>query len=137
MREYTAKQIKQLRSNAYTLNVTKNKMYFTAEFKKDFWTRYQAGDAPRKIIIDLGYDISLFQQKQIDSLVQRIKKQALSGAGFSEGENRTKRVAIKKIEQDVASNQSVEQMQHELLYLRQEVEFLKKIIKAGNSKRKD
>lgn len=137
MREYTAKQIKQLQSNPYTLKVTKNKMYFTAEFKKNFWTRYQAGDAPRKIISDLGYEISLFQQKQIDSLVQRIKKQALSGAGFSEGENHSKRLPIKKVDREITQSQSIDQMQHELLYLRQEVEFLKKIIKADNSKRKD
>lgn len=123
MREYTAKQMKQLKANKYTLNVTKNKLYFTSKFKEDFWIRYQAGDAPRKIIIDLGYDIELFQQKQLDSLVQRIKKQALSGAGFTEGENRTKRVQIKKLESEYEKEVSLDQMQHELLYLRQEVEF--------------
>ena len=116
MREYTAKQIKQLKSNSYTLNVTKYKMYFTAAFKKDFWIRYQAGDTPRKILTDLGYDNSLFQQKQIDSLVQRIKKQALSGAGFSEGENHSNRLPIKKIDRDITEKQSIDQMQHELLY---------------------
>lgn len=137
MREYTAKQMKQLKANKYTLNVTKNKLYFTSKFKEDFWIRYQTGDAPRKIIIDLGYDIELFQQKQLDSLVQRIKKQALSGAGFTEGENRTKRVQIKKLESEYEKEVSLDQMQHELLYLRQEVEFLKKIIKAENSKQKE
>lgn len=137
MREYTPKQIKQFKANKYTLNVTKNKLYFTSKFKEDFWIRYQAGDAPRKIIIDLGYDIELFQQKQLDSLVQRIKKQALSGAGFSEGENRTKRAPIKKLDSKHEKEVSLDQMQHELLYLRQEVEFLKKIIKAENSKQKD
>ena len=137
MREYTPKQVKQLKANKYTLNVTKNKMYFTSKFKEDFWIRYQAGDSPRKIIVDLGYDIELFQQKQLDSLVQRIKKQALSGAGFSEGENRTKRVPIKKIDSEQEKEASINQIQHELLYLRQEVEFLKKIIKAENSKQRD
>ena len=137
MREYTPKQMKQLKANKYTLRVTKNKMYFTAEFKKNFWIKYQAGDAPRKILIDLGYDNELFQQKQIDSLVQRIKKQALSGNGFSEGENRTKRVSVKRVNLGQENEGSIDQMQHELLYLRQEVEFLKKIIKADNSKRKD
>lgn len=134
MREYTSKQIKQLKMNKYTLNVTKNKLYFTVKFKEDFWIRYQAGDAPRKIIIDLGYDIELFQQKQIDSIVQRIKKQALSGNRFTEGENRTKRVPLKKIDPENKKEASTSQMQHELLYLRQEVEFLKKIIKVHNSR---
>ena len=87
MKEYTPKQIKQLKANPYTLNVTKYKLYFTAKFKEDFWISYQAGNAPRKIMTDLGYDLSMFTQKQIDNYVQRIKKEALSGNGFTEGEN--------------------------------------------------
>ena len=138
MKEYTAKQIKQLKANPYTLNVTKNKLYFTAKFKEDFWVSYQAGNTPRKILADFGFDLSIFGQKQIDSLVQHIKKQALSGNGFTEGENRQKRVSIKATkEEELSSPQSIERMQNELLYLRQEVEFLKKIIIAENSKKRD
>lgn len=48
MKEYSPKQIKQLMANSYTLRVTKNKLYFTKELKRDFWTSYQAGNAPRK-----------------------------------------------------------------------------------------
>ena len=74
MKEYTPKQIKKLEANPYTLKVTKNKLYFTIKFKEDFWINYQAGNAPRKILSDLGYDLEYFGQKQIDSIVQRIKK---------------------------------------------------------------
>ena len=138
MKEYTLKQIKELKANPYTLNVTKNKLYFTAKFKEDFWISYQAGNAPRKILSDFGYNLDAFEQKQIDSLVQRIKKQALSGNGFTEGENRTKRVVMKTTDEiELSSPQSIERMQNELLYLRQEVEFLKKIIIAENSKKRD
>ena len=105
--------------------------------KEDFWTSYQAGNSPRKILTDFGFDLNIFGQKQIDSLVQHIKKQALSGNGFTEGENRTRRVAMKATDEiDLTSPQSIERMQNELLYLRQEVEFLKKIITAENSKKK-
>ena len=137
MKEYSTKQIKQLMANSYTLRVTKNKLYFTKEFKRDFWVSYQAGNAPRKILTDFGYDLTCFEQKQIDSIVQRIKKQALSGEGFREGENREKRVRLKAMEEPEVNSLSIEHLQHELLYLRQEVEFLKKIIKADNSRRKD
>ncbi len=137
MKEYTPKQIKQLKENPYTYKVTKNKLYFTIKFKEDFWIRYQAGNTPRKIMKDLGYDLDLFGQKQIDSIVQRIKLQALSGNGFTEGEDRTKRVPTKATkEEELYSPASIERMQNELLYLRQEVEFLKKIITADNSKKK-
>ena len=138
MKEYTAKQIKQLEKNPYVFKATKHRLYYTAKFKEDFWVSYQAGNTPRKILTDFGFDINIFGQKQIDSLVQHIKKQALSGNGFSEGENRQRRVPMKAtLEEELSSSQSIERMQNELLYLRQEVEFLKKIIIADNSRKKD
>lgn len=137
MKEYTPKQIKKLEVNPYTLKVTKNKLYFTIKFKEDFWIRYQAGNAPRKIMQELGYDLSLFTQKQIDNYVQRIKKEALSGNGFREGENRERRIPMKATNrEELSSPQSIERMQNELLYLRQEIEFLKKIIMTDNSKKR-
>lgn len=138
MKEYTPKQIKKLEANPYTFKVTKNKLYFTIKFKEDFWIRYQAGNAPRKIMQELGYDLSLFTQKQIDNYVQRIKKEALSGNGFREGENRERRIPMKATNrEELSSPQSIERMQNELLYLRQEVEFLKKIIMTNNSKKRE
>ena len=100
MKEYTPKQIKELEKNPYVHHMTKHMIYYTAKFKEDFWISYQAGNAPRKILSDFGFDLEIFGQKQIDSLVQHIKKQALSGNGFSEGENRTKRVPIKETNEE-------------------------------------
>lgn len=137
MRSFTKEQIKKLKKNPYTFKVTEYKLYFTTRFKEDFWISYQAGNAPRKIMQDLGYDLSIFTQKQIDNYVQRIKKEALSGNGFQEGENHQRRLPIKSTnEQELSSPQSIERMQNELLYLRQEVEFLKKIIIADSSRKK-
>lgn len=137
MRTFTEEQIKKLKKNPYTFKLTKNKLYFTAKFKEDFWISYQAGNAPRKVMHDLGYDLSMFTQKQIDNYVQRIKLEALSGEGFREGENRQRRIPQKATdEKELSSPQSIERMQNELLYLRQEVEFLKKIIIADNSRKK-
>lgn len=136
MKEYTAKEIKLLKANPYTFKVTKNKLYFTIEFKEAFWTAYQAGMAPRKILNDLGYNLDIFGQKQIDSIVQGIKKQAQSGNGFRQGENRERR---KKDEILMPQNVSVESKEaltsilNEVKYLRQEVDFLKKIVKAENT----
>ena len=136
MKEYTNKQIKELQKNPYVLKVTRHMLFFTAKFKEEFWISYQAGNSPRKILSDFGFDLSIFGQKQIDSLVQHIKKQALSGNGFSEGSNRQRRLPMKETEErELSSPQSIERMQNELLYLRQEVEFLKKIIAADNSRK--
>ena len=136
MKEYTAKQMKLLKANPYTFKVTKSKLYFTIEFKETFWTAYQAGMAPRKILEDLGYNLEMFGQKQIDSIVQSIKRQAQSGGGFRQGENRTRR---KKDELSIPEGTSVESQEaltnilNEVKYLRQEVDFLKKIVKTENT----
>ena len=68
-----------------------------------------------------------FGQKQIDSIVQRIKKEVSEGE-FTEGYNRTKRIKIKEVDSEITP-QNLKQIQNELLYLKQEVEFLKKLSK--------
>lgn len=144
MREYTAKEMKLLSANPYTFKVTKHKLYFTVEFKEAFWTGYQAGEAPRKLLSDMGYDLDIFEQKQIDSLVQRIKKQAESGRGFRQGENHERRAGygmlpttegVGAVLVDYSDPQVVARLAAEVQYLRQEVEFLKKITKMNNSRK--
>ena len=136
MKEYTAKEMKLLKANPYTFKVTKNKLYFTAEFKENFWTAYQAGMAPRNILEDLGYDLEMFGQKQIDSIVQRIKSQALSGNGFRQEPDRSRRIKEDPVPADYkrdGSQETLNRIWNEVKYLRQEVDFLKKIIKTENT----
>lgn len=128
MKKYTKKQIKELKSNPYTLQVDENRIFFTIEFKKTFWKKYQVGMSPRAIFKELDYNLDYFGQKQIDSIVQRVKKEALAGE-FTEGYSRKNRMKIKEPDEDI-SPQNIKQMQNELLYLRQEVDFLKKVLKT-------
>lgn len=131
MRKYTQKQIKELKSNPYTLKVDNQRIFFTIEFKKVFWTKYQAGMSPRVILKELNYSLDNFGQKQIDSIVQRVKKEALAGE-FTEGYSRINRIKINEPSSDITP-QNIKQMQNELLYLRQEVDFLKKVLKKGQN----
>lgn len=141
MKEYTTKEIKALKANPYTFKVTKNKLYFTAQFKERFWLGYQAGNAPRKLLQDFGYDLAMFGQKQIDSIVQRVKKEALKGRGFSEGENRNRRPKVdapditESVGKDNFAASRIDQMWSELQYLRQELEFVKKILKVSSHRK--
>lgn len=127
MKKYTKKQIKELKQNPYTLQVDEKRIFFTIEFKKVFWNKYQAGMSPRAIFKELDYNLENFGQKQIDSIVQRIKKEASRGE-FTEGYNRLNRIKIKEEDFEITP-QNLKQIQNELLYLRQEVEFLKKVSK--------
>ena len=84
--------------------------------------------SPRTIFKELNYNLDYFGQKQIDSIVQRVKKEALKGE-FTEGYTRSNRMKIKEPDSEITT-QNLRQMQNELLYLRQEVDFLKKVLKA-------
>ena len=53
-RKYTAKEKQLLEKNPYTLKVTDHQLMFTAEFKSEFWKRYEAGMGPREILTDLS-----------------------------------------------------------------------------------
>lgn len=138
VREYTPKEQKELRANPYTLKVTQKTIMFTADFKREFWSRYQAGTAPRTILKELGYDVNLFGQKKIDGLVQRIKKQAEAGK-FTEGSGRERRPGMKIEEKQpellVPSEENMGRLWHELQYLRQEVDFIKKVRPAAEEKK--
>ena len=129
MKEYTAREMKLLKANPYTFKVTKNKLYFTMEFKETFWTAYQAGMAPRKILEDLGYDLEMFGQKQIDSMVQSMKRQAGSGNGFRQGENRTRRKKDELFIQEGAPAQSKETLEKEKIRKKRILDAAIKVIK--------
>ena len=128
MKKYTKNQISELSKNPYTFQINNKRILFTIEFKKLFWIKYQAGMSPRAILKELNYNLDCFGQKQIDSITQRIKKEALAGE-FTEGYSRNRRTKINEPDIELTS-QNIKQMQNELMYLRQEVDFLKKVLRT-------
>lgn len=130
MRTYTKKEKKALGENPYTCKVTDHKLIFTEDFRREFWRKYEAGEAPRQILTELGYDLKMFSQQQIDNLVQRTKKQAESG-DFRERKqpgrpNGAGRLKAEELVEPTAENMT--RMTNELLYLRQEIDFMKRIV---------
>lgn len=128
MKKYTKNQISELSKNPYTFKIDNKRILFTIEFKKLFWIKYQAGMSPRAILKELNYNLDYFGQKQIDSITQRIKKEALAGE-FTEGYSRNRRAKINEPDIELTP-QNIKQMQNELMYLRQEVDFLKKVLRT-------
>ena len=125
MREYTEEEIKQLKRNKYTYNVTKHKLYFTVSFKEKFWELYKKGLRPRQILKELGYDRGMFSQEQIDSIAKLIRNRGKTGKAFYAGENNwNKGVKGKRKKKEP---QTYDEILSELKYLRCEVEFLKKL----------
>ena len=56
---FTEEQQLLLRQNPYIYSVTETRITLTKEFKEIFMTAYKAGESPRKILEDHGFDISI------------------------------------------------------------------------------
>ena len=80
--------------------------------------------------------LEMFGQKQIDSIVQSIKRQAQSGYGFRQGENRRRRKSdeIKKLDNISDDTQeTLERVWNEVKYLKKKKKKIKKIVKTENT----
>ena len=135
MRTYTAKEKKLLEKNPYTFKVTDHKLLFTAEFKREFWQRYQTGMKPRSIMADLGYDLEMLGQRQIDSIGHSIREQAARGAFYDGNTHNGRRTASVRDEADMTED-NFRLLWNEVQYLRQEMEAMKRLRPAGSASAK-
>ena len=134
--KFTKREIQLIKNNPYTYKVTESQIFYTKEFKEEFWRRYQAGESPRAIVEALGYDPDMLGQYRINGLQINIQRQAKRPEGFTQGKGRHKGRKAELYDVDTApSDETIIKMQHELLYLRQEVEFLKKITSIKDTKK--
>lgn len=136
--KFTKREIQLIKNNPYTYKVTEAQICYTKGFKEEFWRRYQAGETPRAIVEALGYDPDMIGQSRINGLQINISKQAQREGGFTQGKGPGSKRKLQRELYDVEQKPIVEtivKMQHELLYLRQEVEFLKKITSIKDTKK--
>ena len=135
-RKFTPEQIEELSSNPFTSKVDFYHIWFTLEFQNLFLARYEAGETSREIFSSLGYDPEVLGDNRIYGYYRRLIKRIESGQGLTEVSGSTKVSAPENVDYNtMPSQQSVASMQRELKYLRQQIEFLKKITELDNDKK--
>ena len=128
---FTEEQIKLLRENPHTFNVTPNTLYLTRKFKELFYQEYQEGKLPRQILEDYGYPMSVLGEKRIWGIAALIKREAKRPEGFSQGSAPKKALPLA----EDSPEESIKKLQNEVQFLREEVEFLKKISSIRNTRK--
>lgn len=121
---FTNQEVEMLRNNSFTYAVTPNTLSFTRAFKELFWEEYQTGSPPRQILEKYGYPSDVLGKQRIWGIAHTIKSQYYSPEGLREG---TSPKITASGTDDMATKESIRQLQSEVQYLRQEIEFLKKI----------
>ena len=126
--KFTDEQLEILRANPFTSRVDYHHIWFTLEFQNLFLSRYEAGESSPEIFTSLGYDIDVVGYIRICNYPRQLKRRLESGKELTETHGNTKAEEPKYVDYNTMPvQQSVAAMQRELTYLRQQVEFLKKI----------
>ena len=125
---FTEEELKSLRSNINVRRVTRETISFTEEFTKRFYCERINGKAIRDIFKDNGIDPEMLGESRLYSYDFHTRRNAQRETGFADERKLNRRRPKKKAETDA---DRITQLEHELAYTRQEVEFLKKIASAN------
>ena len=128
-KHFTEEQLNVLRQNPYVYSVTPTRMTLTKKFKEIFMTSYNAGELPRTILENHGFDISIIGERRVWSISQHIREEFKKYGEFHEGygPRSSRSTPSADPNQPLSEKDELKQLRHEVDYLKQEMEFLKKI----------
>ena len=126
---FNQEEVRILKENPNTASVTKSRLSVTLEAKKTILELYQSGWTPRRIIEELGYDPTMLGKQRTSNIVRNVRREAESKYGLHEGYIRTAgtRMSEEELEELECNPASYAKLKNEVVYLRKEVDFLKKI----------
>lgn len=128
--KFTEEQQEILRQNPYTYSVSETQISFTKDFKQLFYHEHNAGKSPRDIFARYGYDPQLLGEHRVYAFPYHLKQQMEKFGAFFEGhynlsrKNQSDQASIPEI---LTQEEKINRLEHEVSYLKQEMEFLKKI----------
>ena len=123
------REIEELRRNPHIVSVSANTVRFTEEFKKLAYEEKTRGISVAETMRRNGIDPDILGQSRVDGFSYTLNKKAKQESGFSDGRSENYRRPPKTGEETV--DQRLRQLENELAYTRQEVEFLKKLQAAN------
>jgi len=129
-KRFTPEEVRQLSDNPYTLSVTENRISFTLEAKKKILELFGLGKSLRQTLTEMGYDVDVLGHGRMKSIIKNIQAEAESEEGLHQGykrEVKRKQLSTEELNSLGVDEMSVIKLRNEVVYLRAEVEFLKKI----------
>lgn len=127
---FAPEEMEELRKNKYTSRVTANSISYTNAFKKAFWELSVKGYTGTAAFRALGYDPDMLGFERVHNTTKRIRRAAQAPEGLEEKPAFRMRISkghFKEAELGRMSHkEAAKRMQKEIVYLQQQVEFLKK-----------
>ena len=127
--------VKELREHIYVKFASQRVVNFTSEFKQLAYDELHKGKTMRKIFAEAGFDIEKLGQKRLENFQASIEKAAQSEDGFTDKRSNNHRQEAQTDEANLLKR--LRQLEHQVAYLQQENDFLKKIEEAEKAVKKN
>lgn len=125
---FTEEEQQLLRQNPYVYSVSGASLSLTKEFKMIFLEEYQKGQSARSILENYGFDTGILGDKRVCGIASHICREYRKYGEFGEGRSLSRaRMGNSDSSKPVAGAEEIRRLKHEVDYLKQEMEFLKKI----------
>ena len=131
---FTKEQMDRLKTSKYVRSVSPSTIRFTEQFKRYFYQKHKSGISSRQIFLECGIDPDILGESRINGFRYTLNKYAKREEGFTD--KRKNNARTPSSENDGALETRVRQLEHQLAYTRQEVEFLKKVHMADMEARR-
>jgi hypothetical protein len=139
--EFTSEQLNELLKSPHIAFVSRRTVSYTAAFKETCWQRYIDGIEPIRIFAEAGLSIDVLGRARIAGFFKTLRQQTAKGLSFNEGNEPHNSQSEQKFDFPIPpkriykaskiSDADIEKMYHQVAYMSQELEFIKKIILAG------
>jgi hypothetical protein len=130
---FTEPEIEILSASPHVRKVTEKTISYTPEFKALFWEKYEAGNSPPDIFEEAGFDLDILGDSRIFGLLTAIRREKVIAEQTekiaSQGSAAT---SNKKIIGEI-NEKEIRKLMHQVAYMSQELEFIKKIMKADGT----
>ena len=129
---FTDEQVNILAQNPYTHAVSNSRIVFTLEFKKFFAEQMTIpGMTTPKIFQKAGYDLNIMHRSTMDRFRIAVRHELASETGLKPPKGLSTAEKAKAFSSKDLSKQrtdtSIRELQDRVVYLEQQIEFLKKI----------
>ena len=140
-KKFTTAEVEALRANPYTEKVSKEQISFTLAFKEAFWSLSMEGCTGNIAFRKLGYDPDVLGFERVHNITKRIRRAARTPEGIQGVKKSRMRISkenFSKAELEKMSRRESEQrLQNEIVYLQQQMAFLKKLMRMPDDAESD
>ena len=132
-KKFSPEEVETLRANPYTEKVTAERISFTLALMEEFWRLSVEGCTGNMALRRMGYDPEVLGFERVHNITKRIRRAAQTPEGLKGRAKSRMRISKENFSsaelEKMSRRESERRLQNEIVYLQQQMSFLKKLMR--------